>query len=112
MNENPLFEPNETSNKKDKSKSEAKNIQKQQAEASKCKTESDNEESQEKKSKNGSKSDENNDSETLPMIGAMFIASCLGGPVCILAGMKLGMFAAVGGGIVGYTTGKMFAESG
>ena len=46
------------------------------------------------------------------MFGAMFIASCLGGPVAVLAGMKLGLFAAVGGGMVGYTTGKMFAESG
>ena len=27
-----------------------------------------------------------------------------------MAGLKLGMFAAVGGGIMGYTTGKMFAE--
>ena len=28
----------------------------------------------------------------------------------LVAGLKLGMFAAVGGGIMGYTTGKMFAE--
>ena len=28
----------------------------------------------------------------------------------LVAGLKLGMFAAIGGGIMGYTTGKMFAE--
>ena len=27
-----------------------------------------------------------------------------------VAGLKLGMFAAIGGGIMGYTTGKMFKE--
>ena len=27
-----------------------------------------------------------------------------------MAGLKLGMFAAIGGGMMGYTTGKMFAE--
>ena len=57
----------------------------------------------------------------------MFIATCVGGPAILgtisgyssvktyhvpvlVAGLKLGMFAAVGGGIMGYTTGKMFAE--
>ena len=42
--------------------------------------------------------------------GAVFIASCIGGPAILVAGLKLGMFAAIGGGIMGYTTGKMFAE--
>ena len=46
----------------------------------------------------------------VPVAGALFIATCLGSPVCVLAGLKLGMFAAVAGGIMGYTTGKMFAE--
>ena len=63
-------------------------------------------------SKDWKNTNQDKDSEVLPMFGAMFIASCLGGPVCVLAGMKLGLFAAVGGGMVGYTTGKMFAESG
>ena len=69
----------------------------------------DNQNSKPKEWKN---KNDDEDSEVLPMFGAMFIASCLGGPVCVLAGLKLGMFAAVGGGIMGYTTGKMFAESG
>ena len=72
-----------------------------------CQVQSENQQPKTNKSKNDDK-----DSEVLPMFGAMFIASCLGGPTAILAGMKLGMFAAVGGGIMGYTTGKMFAESG
>ena len=42
--------------------------------------------------------------------GAVFIATCIGGPAVLVAGLKLGMFAAIGGGIMGYTTGKMFAE--
>ena len=45
----------------------------------------------------------------IPVAGALFIATCLGSPVCFVAGLKLGMFAAVAGGIMGYTTGKMFA---
>ena len=46
----------------------------------------------------------------VPIAGALFIATCLGSPVCVVAGLKLGMFAAVAGGVMGYTTGKMFAE--
>ena len=46
----------------------------------------------------------------VPKAGALFIATCLGSPVCVVAGLKLGLFAAVAGGIMGYTTGKMFAE--
>ena len=42
--------------------------------------------------------------------GAVFIATCVGGPAVLVAGLKLGMFAAIGGGIMGYTTGKMFAD--
>ena len=40
--------------------------------------------------------------------GAVFIATCVGGPAVLVAGLKLGAFAAIGGGIMGYTTGKMF----
>jgi hypothetical protein len=46
----------------------------------------------------------------IPIAGALFIATCLGSPVCVVAGLKLGMFAAIAGGVMGYTTGKMFAE--
>ena len=29
----------------------------------------------------------------IPIAGALFIATCLGSPVCVVAGLKLGMFA-------------------
>lgn len=48
----------------------------------------------------------------VPVAGAVLIASILGGPVCFIAGLKLGAFAALGGGIMGYTTGKMLEEHG
>ena len=48
----------------------------------------------------------------IPMFGGVLIASVLGGPVVFIAGLKLGMFAAIGGGIMGYTTGKMFSDHG
>ena len=43
----------------------------------------------------------------VPIAGALFIATCVGSPVTALAGLKLGMFAAVGGAIMGFATGKM-----
>ena len=46
----------------------------------------------------------------VPIAGALFVATCLGTPVIALTGLKMGMFAAVGGGIMGFATGKMFAE--
>ena len=46
----------------------------------------------------------------LPLAAAVMVASCLGGPVMFVAGLKLGVWAAVGGGMMGYTTGKMFAD--
>ena len=49
-------------------------------------------------------------SSQVPVAGALFVATCLGTPVIALTGLKLGMFAAVGGGIMGFATGKMFAE--
>ena len=52
------------------------------------------------------------EAHVLPMAGALLIASCLGGPVIFVAGLKLGMFAAIGGGIMGYTTGKMLEKHG
>ena len=44
--------------------------------------------------------------------GKIALGSVLGGPVLLIAGLKLGMFAAIGGGIMGYTTGKMFSDYG
>ena len=46
----------------------------------------------------------------VPIAGALFIATCIGSPVTALAGLKLGMFAAVGGAIMGFATGKMIEE--
>ena len=70
-----------------------------------------NEAVQEKKKKNDAKEEEKG-MDPLPVIGAVIIASLLGGPVCLVANLKLGMFAAIGGGIMGYTTGKMFSDHG
>ena len=56
------------------------------------------------------KKEEEGDVAMLPMAGAAFIATCIGGPAILVVGLKLGMFAAIGGGIMGYTTGKMFAD--
>ena len=45
----------------------------------------------------------------LPLVGAMF-GLCLGGPVGLLAGVKLGGVAAVGGSILGYTGASVIKE--
>ena len=45
----------------------------------------------------------------LPLVGAMF-GLCLGGPVGLLAGVKLGGVAAVGGSILGYTSASVIKE--
>ena len=50
--------------------------------------------------------------DPIPVFGGVLIGSVLGGPVLLIAGLKLGMFAAIGGGIMGYTTGKMFSDYG
>ena len=47
---------------------------------------------------------------TRPWPGAVFIAGCIGGPAILVAGLKLGICAAIGGGIMGYTTGKIVAD--
>ena len=39
--------------------------------------------------------------DPIPVFGGVLIASVLGGPVVFIAGLKLGMFAAIGGGIMG-----------
>ena len=46
----------------------------------------------------------------IPIAGALFVATCLGTPVIALTGLKMGMFAAMGGGIMGFATGKLFAD--
>ena len=58
----------------------------------------------------GRKEEERSQVPVVPMAGAVVIASVLGGPVCLMAGIKLGMVAAIGGGIMGYTTGKLIEE--
>ena len=45
----------------------------------------------------------------LPLVGAM-MGLCLGGPVGVLAGAKLGGVAAVGGSILGYTGALVIKE--
>ena len=52
------------------------------------------------------------ETHVLPMAAAVMVASCLGGPVMFVAGLKLGVFAAVGGVMMGYTTGKIIQEHG
>ena len=76
----------------------------------------DESEDQKKKKKKKKKSEEEEEEEggidAIPIVCAVFIASVLGGPVCLIANLKLGMFAAIGGGAMGYTTGKMFSDHG
>ena len=45
----------------------------------------------------------------LPLVGAV-LGLCLGGPVGVLAGVKLGGVAAVGGSILGYTGASVIKE--
>ena len=45
----------------------------------------------------------------LPLVGAV-LGLCVGGPVGILAGAKLGGVAAIGGGILGYTGASIIRE--
>ena len=56
--------------------------------------------------------DEESKIDPIPIVCAVMIASVFGGPVCLIANLKLGMFAAIGGGIMGYTTGRMFSDHG
>ena len=44
------------------------------------------------------------------MAVGIFVATVVGTPVFFAAGIKLGMFAGIAGGAMGYTTGKMFAD--
>ena len=65
-----------------------------------------------KKKAKDKKEEESSQVPVVPMAGAVVIASVLGGPVCLMAGIKLGMVAALGGGIMGYTTGRLIEEHG
>ena len=65
-----------------------------------------------KKAKDKKEEEEGSQVPVVPMAGAVVIASMLGGPVCLMAGIKLGMVAALGGGIMGYTTGRLIEEHG
>ena len=58
----------------------------------------------------GDKQEKGGGNSQVPIATALFVATCLGTPAIALTGLKLGMFAAVGGGIMGFATGKMFAE--
>ena len=62
--------------------------------------------------KEDKKDDEEDGVDVLPIVGGVIIATALGAPVIFVAGLKLGMFAAIGGGAMGYTTGKMFSDHG
>ena len=65
-----------------------------------------------KKKKSDKKQELEEGIETLPLLGGVSIALCLGAPVYLASNIKLAMFAAIGGGIMGYTTGKMFSDWG
>jgi hypothetical protein len=41
--------------------------------------------------------------DVIPIVGGVFI-------VILIACLKLGMFSAIGGGAMGFTTGKMFSD--
>ena len=58
------------------------------------------------------KEEEGEGVDVIPIVGGVMIASVLGLPVVFIAGIKLGLFAAIGGGAMGYTTGKMFSDHG
>ena len=50
--------------------------------------------------------------DPIPIVCAVMIASIFRGQVCLVANLKLGMFVAIVGGIMGYTTGRMFSDHG
>ena len=65
-----------------------------------------------KKRRRKKKAEEESSIDPIPIVCAVMIASVFGGPVCLIANLKLGMFVAIGGGIMGYTTGRMFSDHG
>ena len=48
----------------------------------------------------------------LPIVGGMEIALIVGAPVYIVSNIKLAVCTAIGEGILGYTTDKMFTDWG
>ena len=40
----------------------------------------------------------------VPIAGALVVGACLGGPVGLLAGMKVGALVGLGGSVIGYTS--------
>ena len=65
-----------------------------------------------KKKKSDAKQDLEDGMETLPILGGFFVALLVGAPVYLASNIKLAMFASIGGGVMGYTTGKMFSDWG
>ena len=48
--------------------------------------------------------DKTNSLAAVPIAGALVFGTCLGGPVGLLAGLKIGALVGLGGSVVGYTT--------
>ena len=65
-----------------------------------------------KKRRRKKKAEEENSIDPIPIVCAVMIASIFRGQVCLIANLKLGMFVAIVGGIMGYTTGRMFSDHG
>ena len=66
-----------------------------------------------KKSRDAKKEEEEEESvDMLPVLGGVSVALVLGAPVYLVSNIKLALFASIGGGIMGYTTGKMFSDWG
>ena len=66
-----------------------------------------------KKKKDAKKADDEEEGiDVLPIVGGVSIALVVGAPVYIVSNIKLALFTAIGGGIMGYTTGKMFSDWG
>ena len=47
---------------------------------------------------------------TIPMTGAVLVGTCLGGPIGLLAGVKIGAFVGLGGSLLGYSTANLVEE--
>ena len=65
-----------------------------------------------KKRRRKKKAEEENSIDPIPIVCAVMIASIFRGQVCLIANLKLGMFVAIVGGIMGYTTGRMVSDHG
>ena len=46
----------------------------------------------------------------VPIAGALVLGTCLGGPVGLMAGLKIGALVGLGGSMVGYTTANKMEE--